>query len=206
MSAEMGVPFEWATAKQTAGNDSFSGDQCLVQPSGGRVLLAVVDGLGHGEKAADVAERAITVLRDHAHEPPDDLLQRCHRKLVGTRGVVMSLASVDVAGRCLTWLGVGNVEGVLLRADAGQRRESLLLRGGIVGYRLPALRPTTIALAPGDVLLLATDGLRSAFAQDVRRGCSAAEIAGDLLARYLRGNDDALVLVARYLGSEPGAP
>ena len=204
--SEMTVPFDWATASQTAGDDPFSGDQCLVQPSGGRVLLAVVDGLGHGEKAAEVAELTIAVLREHAHEQPESLFQRCHRKLVGTRGVVMSLASLDVAGQTLTWLGVGNVEGVLLRADGGQRRESILLRGGIVGYRLPALRPTTIDLTRGDVLLLATDGLRSAFAQDVRSGCSAAEMAGDLLARHLRGNDDALVLVARYLGVEPGAP
>lgn len=206
MSAGSQVPFEWATAVQAASNDPFSGDQYLVQPSGERVLLAVIDGLGHGEKAAEVAEMAIAVLRDHAHEPPEELFRRCHRRLVGTRGVVMSLASVDVADGCLTWLGVGNVEGVLLRADPGQRREAILLRGGIVGYRLPALRPTTIALTRGDVLLLATDGLRSAFAQDVPPGCSAAQMANDLLARYLRGNDDALILVARYLGAEPGAP
>ena len=149
---------------------------------------------------------AIAVLRDHAHEPPEALFQRCHRRLIGSRGVVMSLASVDVADGRLTWLGVGNVEGILLRADVSQRREAILLRGGIVGYRLPALHPTTISLARGDVLLLATDGLRSAFARDIQPGRSAAEMADELLARYLRGNDDALILVARYLGAEPGAP
>ncbi|MDD3824391.1 MAG: SpoIIE family protein phosphatase [Anaerolineae bacterium] len=206
MNAETRVPFDWAAATQAAGNDSFSGDQYLVQPAGDRVLLAVVDGLGHGEKAAEVAEMAIAVLRDHAHEPPEALFQRCHRRLIGSRGVVMSLASVDVADGRLTWLGVGNVEGILLRADVSQRREAILLRGGIVGYRLPALHPTTLSLARGDVLLLATDGLRSAFARDIEPGRSAAEMADDLLARYLRGNDDALILVARYLGAEPGAP
>ena len=58
MNAETRVPFDWAAATQAAGNDSFSGDQYLVQPAGNRVLLAVVDGLGHGEKAAEVAELA----------------------------------------------------------------------------------------------------------------------------------------------------
>lgn len=206
MNAETTVPFEWAVATQAAGNSSLSGDQYLVQPAGDRVLLAVVDGLGHGEKAAEVADMAIAVLRDHAHEAPEALFQRCHRRLIGSRGVVMSLASVEVAGGRMTWLGVGNVEGVLLRADANRRREAILLRGGIVGYRLPALHPTTLSLARGDVLLLATDGLRSAFAQDLDPGRSAADMAGDLLARYLRGNDDALILVARYLGPGPGAP
>ena len=38
----------------------------------------------------------------------------------------------------MTWLGVGNVEGVLLRAALRIARESVLLRGGVAGYQAAA--------------------------------------------------------------------
>ena len=48
----------------------------------------------------------------------------------------------------MTWLGVGNVDGFLLRADNQTKpaHESLFLRGGVVGYQLPSLRPSTLLL------------------------------------------------------------
>ncbi len=203
MIAAPELAFEWSVAGRTADNEKASGDQCLVQAFDNGVLLAVIDGLGHGDKAAEVAETTRQVLAEFAHEPPEALFQRCHRRLVGTRGVVMSLVSVSLPAATLTWLGVGNVESLLLRANPAVRpeRESLLLRGGIVGYRLPNLRPVTLSLARGDLLLMATDGLRSSFGQDPNPQLLTQQIADDLLARYVRGTDDALVLVARYLGT-----
>ena len=62
----------------------------------------------------------------------------------------------------MTWLGVGNVEGVLIRADtrATPAAESVLLRGGVVGYQLPALQASVVPVSRGDLLILATDGIR----------------------------------------------
>jgi phosphoserine phosphatase RsbX len=102
----------------------------------------------------------------------------------------------------LTWLGVGNVEGRLLRADANARRprEEVLLRGGVVGYRLPALQASVIPVAAGDVLILATDGIRAGFADGLKLDEPTRILADKILNRHFKGNDDALVLVARYLG------
>jgi hypothetical protein len=97
---------------------------------------------------------------------------------------------------------VGNVEGILLRAN-GEPRETLLLRGGIVGYRLPNLRPVTLPIVEGDTLVFATDGLRSGFAQDLSLGQTPQAMADRILADYSRGTDDALVLIARYAGRQP---
>ena len=67
--------------------------------------------------------------------------------------------------RKMTWVGVGNVSGFLLRAHPGEGRprEVLLPRGGVVGYRLPTLYSVTVLVAAGDTLLFATDGIRSSF-------------------------------------------
>ena len=38
-----------------------------------------------------------------------------------------------------------------------------MLRGGVVGYSLPALRIATLSVAPGDTLIFATDGIGGSF-------------------------------------------
>jgi negative regulator of sigma-B (phosphoserine phosphatase) len=115
----------------------------------------------------------------------------------------MSLASFSVVTKTMTWLGVGNVKGVLLCSDGrgDHTRERLLLRGGVVGYNLPTLRPSVLPIARGDTLILATDGLRSALVEDLALGDPPQQMADALLDSHRRGTDDAMVLVACYIGS-----
>jgi hypothetical protein len=199
-----GLPaIEWGAAgrARTAGRES--GDRFVVQPFTDGVLVAALDGLGHGARAAAAADAAAALLQRHAHEPVDALVERCHEALGGTRGVVMSLASIHASDRGMTWLGVGNVEGVLARADPGAAppQELLLLRAGVVGEQLPPLQPARLALSGGDLLLFATDGIRSGFAADLPLALGAQRLADRILARNGRESDDALVLVVRFLGA-----
>ncbi len=165
-------------------------------------LVAVVDGLGHGGEAAAAAKIAVSTLEAHAGESVISLLRRCHDVLRTTRGVVMSLASFNMLDGTLTWLGVGDVEGILLRGDpaASPRHESLLLRGGVVGGQLLALSASILALVPGDTLIFATDGIRSEFIEQVTPSDPPQLAADRVVARHAKGTDDALVLVARYTG------
>jgi negative regulator of sigma-B (phosphoserine phosphatase) len=196
---------EWAVAEKALPGEPESGDRYLVKPLPNAVLVAVADGLGHGVEAGAAAGIALATLERHAHEPVVSLLKYCHDSLTGTRGVVMSLARVDGLEGTMTWLGVGNVEGVLLRADAasGPARESLLLGRGVVGGSLPPLRAFLVPVRRGDTLILATDGLRSGFAEGVSPGDGPRQLADRILATHRRGTDDALVLVARYAGAGP---
>src|SRR5438067_1235314 len=75
--------------------------------------------------------------------------------------LAMSVAAISGEGHTMSWLGVGNVEGSLFRRSEGSRpsRESLLLRGGVVGYQLPKLLPSVVPVDPGDTLVFVTDGI-----------------------------------------------
>jgi serine phosphatase RsbU (regulator of sigma subunit) len=174
----------------------------LVEPFPNGALVAVIDGLGHGVEAAAAAQVAIATLRSHAQESPLPLLQRCHETLRRTRGVVLTLASFNTLDETLSWVGVGSVEGVLLRADGntGPAHEEVIVYGGVVGLQIPPMRCAVTPIAPGDTLLLATDGIRSAFADALNLDDSPQRIADSILTRDVKGTDDALVLVARYLG------
>jgi serine/threonine protein phosphatase PrpC len=183
-------------------HEGACGDRHVLQPFAGGALLGVLDGLGHGAEAAEAARRAVAVLERHAQESVIGLTRRCHHELGGTRGAVMSLASFDYQDHSMTWIGVGNVEGVLLHADpaALPQRDILLLRGGLLGYQLPTLYAAVLPLSRGDLLVLATDGIRHDFADQLTGGQAPQQLAERILHQYARGTDDALVLVARYLG------
>jgi len=105
----------------------------------------------------------------------------------------------------MTWLGVGNVQGVLMRYDAkkGNGQESLLLRSGVVGSQLPALQATVLPIVRGDTLFFATDGVRNDFSVSLSARENPQRAADRILEQYRSGNDDALVLVARLTGIVP---
>jgi phosphoserine phosphatase RsbX len=177
-----------------------SGDLSLVKRVGAGTLVAVVDGLGHGEEAASAAHAAVGALDRHSREPLSDLVRRAHEALLGSRGVVLGLAYLDPQSATLTWLGVGNIGGILLRADAGSRpaRVTLVASAGFVGGDPPHPTTRSVPLALGDTVILFSDGVKEAFADSVALNNSPQQIADNVITRHIKGNDDALVLVARY--------
>ncbi len=198
---------DWGVATVALAGETESGDLHLVKRVGRGTLVAVVDGLGHGAEAAAAARAAVAALDQYAEESLQPLVRRCHEALAGSRGVVMSLAYFGGVQPSLTWLGVGNVEGVVLYAAPNARpaRASLVTRGGIVGgSELPQLRPAAVPVAAGDLLIFATDGVRGGFTEGLPTDATPQQLADQILARHGKGTDDALVLVARYAGGGPG--
>jgi serine phosphatase RsbU (regulator of sigma subunit) len=113
----------------------------------------------------------------------------------------MSLASFDVKNNTMTWLGVGNVEGYVIRADPRiHDRPCILMRGGVVGHSLPPLRDETLAINPGDTLVMATDGIKSGFSNTLNPADSPQTIAENVITHFARETDDAMVIVVRWLG------
>jgi len=195
-------PLDWAVAVRALPGEAMCGDAHVVEPTSQGMLLAAVDGLGHGDEAAAAAATAIATIKRYANQPLSSLIHSCHAALMKSRGVVMTLATIHPFERRLTWLGVGNVLATLLRAggETTPRAEFLLLRNGVVGYQLPQLQCRKTEVAPGDLLVLATDGIGEGFVRDVVYNDSPQQIADRILSLHFQGHDDALVLVARWVG------
>ena len=178
-----------------------SGDSHMIKSLKNGILIAVVDGLGHGYEAAAAAKIAIKTLDASADGQIITMVRRCHEALKGTRGVVMSIAFLDLFYKKITWLGVGNIEGMLLRQDTNSviSHERLLLRGGALGYQLPSLKESVIPVIPGDTLIFVTDGIRSSFETCINLSEKPQQIADNIMAQFAKRTDDALVLVVRYI-------
>ncbi|HEV2222650.1 MAG TPA: SpoIIE family protein phosphatase [Candidatus Acidoferrales bacterium] len=202
-----GLPLDCGIAAQTLPGQSESGDKYVIIQSSVGALVAVIDGLGHGEDAATAARVAAETLQENARLPVIPLFRMCHRRLRGTRGVVMSIAMFNPTESTVSWLGVGNVEGVLLHRDSygTVSQEFLSLRGGVVGDHLPNLIATILPVSRGDALVFATDGVRNDFLSGITLGDQVQHAAENILAHHARGTDDALVLVVRYSGLQTEA-
>jgi hypothetical protein len=183
--------------------ESESGDACTVEPFDGGVLVAVVDGTGHGPEAAHAARIAIDAIAGNGAQNLPWLAAHCHERLRGTRGVVAALASVCADGT-VTWAGVGNVEGIVVDRRSGRPRELLMSQAGVLGETLPPLHPRgPVRVVAGDTLVFATDGVEVAALTDLDRDAPPQANADRILAAGCKPTDDALVLVARYGGERP---
>lgn len=192
---------DWGVASKPLTGEVVQGDNCFVHCDASQGLVVVIDALGHGLEAAKTAELAMETVARHAHEPIVSIFEHCHEALRRTRGAAMSAASFRASDGTVTWLGIGNVEGVVVR-NSGNTPEtrSFIVRGGVVGYQLPRLQVSMVEISLGDSLVIATDGLKLDFVTDLKHLGNPQSGANYLLSKYGKANDDALVLIARYVG------
>jgi negative regulator of sigma-B (phosphoserine phosphatase) len=170
--------------------ETENGDLVIVRSEEGRTLLAVVDALGHGRHAAQVADAAAKYLgserlsRGVAH-----LMDGLHAHLRSTRGAAGLICVLS--GGTLEACGVGNVE---MRCE--HARVPIVLTPGIIGGRLRSPRVFSGELGSRDRVVIFTDGVSSRFSLKDVRNLSPADACREILERGRRTHDDATVLVA----------
>lgn len=196
---------EWGAASLPHSGQLESGDAYVVQQRSTGALIAVIDGLGHGAEAAMAARMAVGVIDANPDESPTKLFALCHEALRKSRGVVMSITSIDSTQGVVSSIGIGNVEAFIVHADPDSKpaTEAAMLVGGVVGFSLPdsrRLRPSVAQILPKDLVILATDGIVPTFLEGVNLEDSPQAIAEHILSEFGTKTDDALVVVARYLG------
>jgi hypothetical protein len=170
------------------------GDAFLVESSPDETLVvAVVDGLGHGAEANTAAEAAVTAIRGALGLSVAEILRRCDAALRETRGAAIGLLKLDASGTG-EFCGIGNVE---VQALAG-RPPGVFCLAGIVGHNLRTIRAMPFTMQRGDIYCVHSDGVSSRADQ---RGCLPG--APDAVARRIvetcgRSHDDATAVVVGF--------
>ncbi len=187
---------EFGIVERPCLGETVSGDACFVREYEGQTLIAVVDGLGHGPRAASVARKTTGYLEEHYREELTELIQGCHQALKGTRGIAIGLVRIDHGRATLTYVGIGNVE---MRV-VGEKSHSLVSMPGIVGYHVRKIRPEETAYHPGDLVIMHSDGVSAKFSLAQYPGLrqkAPQQIAEAIFRDYARGHDDATIVVGR---------
>lgn len=160
------------------------------------LAVAVVDGLGHGPKAAEAAHAAIESFHRSIREVgPARAIEMAHQALLSTRGAVMAVACIDARAQTLRFAGLGNISAVVYSQGASTRLGST---DGTVGYGVRKARESSVAWAPRSTLIMNTDGLSSRWSLTKHPGllaCHPVLIAAVLHREFARNTDDATVVV-----------
>lgn len=177
--------------------ESRSGDAALVRRDGDWALFAVVDALGHGAKAADVADLAIVHLDQvrFAEREVGEIVAGLGDALRGTRGAAGLVCLWHAPTQRLSGCGVGNVE---LRAVG--TRVSAPLSPGVLGAPIRRLQRFEATLHAPTTIFLCSDGVSSRISlqEIVVPGLDAVGLCDSALAVGRKEHDDAAVLVARF--------
>lgn len=180
----------------TIRGETVSGDSWSCLRFDHSMAVAVVDGLGHGPKAAEAAHAAIEAFHRSVREVgPARAIQVAHQALLSTRGAVMAVACIDAQAQTLRYAGLGNISAVVHRHGVAARLGST---DGTVGYGVRNARESVAAWMPRSTLILNTDGLSSRWNLSEHPGllaCHPVLIAAVLHRDFARNKDDATVVV-----------
>jgi anti-sigma regulatory factor (Ser/Thr protein kinase) len=189
---------EVAVLARACQGEAVIGDDALFVRRGDGLLLAVADGLGHGESAHEASHLAIAALRGSSSTSPRELLEVCQEALARTRGAVIAVVFVADDGSELVHAGVGNIGCHLYCNRSSLRFASASGFVGRPGHR-GRIREERAQLGGRHVVLMHSDGLPSRV--DLSEEAALLRepplvIAHRLIADHGRPDDDALVLVA----------
>ncbi len=217
---DIAVRYRPASSHALVGGDWYD---AFEQPDGA-TLLVIGDVVGHNVEAASAMAQLRSAVRTLAYDRPDSpagTLERVDRVLAGLH--VGTLATALVArleapggdgSRVLRWSSAGHLPPLLLHPD-GRSRLLETPAERLLGIEEPTQRTDHEAvIAPGDTVLLCTDGLAEAGRVGIDEGLAriAAALAdlgalppGALCDRLLsrlvpdRAEDDVAVLAVRCL-------
>lgn len=184
---------------------SICGDSFVVEEREGEVLAAVIDGLGHGYESSVAAVRAVEVIREHAGLSVGAILQRCHQELRPTRGAAIGVIKVAANGEG-EFCGIGNIE---VQSLHGQP-PSIFCLAGIVGHNMRTSKVMRVAMKPGDIYCLMSDGVST---RGDLKSCLPGPpeaVARRIVEHWGRDHDDATALIlgfgdAALLADQPAA-
>jgi hypothetical protein len=188
------------TAERPKAGATISGDSYLIKNGGPTALVAVIDGLGGGEAAAEAARRAYAAIESHVEQPLNVIMQAAHHACMGTRGAVVGLLRLDLETRQASYVGVGNI-GIHV---VSQHTIKPLSRNGIVGYRMPTLMEQHATYDIGDTFIMFSDGISMRFvdAPLMHEGLEPQPLADRIMASFGKSIDDVTVVVVKTVDDQ----
>ena len=177
--------------------EKVSGDAVVIRPLEGGLFAAIVDVLGHGPEAHELALIIGEYLSRYPSSDIAGLMKRLHQHVKGTRGAVVGLCAIDEAAGRAVYAGTGNT---VLRCF-GKTETRLVSLDGVLGQNMRTPRPQTLELEAGDLIVLYTDGVRDRFTSDEYPSIfhhAPKDVARTIVERFGKDYDDAACIAVRY--------
>jgi anti-sigma regulatory factor (Ser/Thr protein kinase) len=176
--------------------ERFSGDQVFFDHSEQVQRAALIDGLGHGMGAYEVAMRARRLLAEEFDVDPVRAVERLGHGLKGSLGAAAAVVYFRAEERTLEFAGVGNVS---LR-HLGGRAISFHYAEGVLGGRMRTPTIQSMVMGPTDLVVMHSDGVSDRLARipaSDTRFQKPQDFARAIVEKYGKSHDDASCIVLR---------
>ncbi len=191
-------PLDIGGASRAHPGMAHNGDGMLIKTWESHALVAVVDGLGHGQYAHRATKKALAYLETHYRLPLKALFQGVGRECIATRGCVMAIARFDWEAGAVRHASIGNVD---TRVVGTPEPLKLVGRRGVLGARAPTPAVNSGPWDPASSkMVMYSDGISSRWDwRDLAdmSGDGAQATANAMLARLGKDQDDATVVVIK---------
>lgn len=199
-------PLSFGVASRAYGNMKFNGDSYVVKRWDKFALIALIDGLGHGQYAQIAAQTAREYIENHYDQPLEAIFRGAGRACRATRGVVMALARFCWKNGPIkiNFASIGNIEAKVYGSPAPM---NFITQRGVVGLNAPNPHIAESNWSPDYVLVLHTDGIPAKWRWSdfpELAEATAARAARCLLEELAKGDDDATVMVVRKATARNG--
>lgn len=172
---------------------TFNGDAYLIKTWDSHVLIALIDGLGHGEEAAAASSVARNFVDERFTLDIKEIISGLHERLRRTRGAAVGLLRIDQAEKKFAFCGVGNIE-VRVLSEPSMHPLSV---EGVVGMNRIRIKKFEYSYNSLKAIILYSDGISSNF--DFPGSISLVDpqkTADSILSQWRSEWDDATIIVA----------
>jgi len=183
---------------QAKSGEAVCGDAWAVLPGQGRIVVFVVDGLGHGPDAAAAARAAIESVEKNAHRAAPDMMDAVHNAMRPTRGGAGAVALLQPDKELCTFCGIGNIA-ASIRANGATR--SMVSHNGTLGHQVRKIQDFQYPFPKGSLLIMHSDGIATHWDLADYPGIEArhpAFVSAALFRDHSRGRDDLTALALRH--------
>ena len=158
--ADSGQVFEYATYGRPCAGERLSGDVALAVNVGDSLLVVLIDVLGHGPEAHELARKMAAYIEEKPVAVPSTMIENLDQVFKGSRGSVAGCAVLDAHSETLSFAGIGNP---IFRILSSSRTVTLPVSGGIIGAGVRTPVNHRARLLPGDLLVGCSDGVSESF-------------------------------------------
>lgn len=192
----MRLRLEAAARVRPLPGEAGAGDAAVIRELPDGLLIGMIDVLGHGPEAHEVAVRIAEFLRASPVTDPAALMSGLHERLRGTRGAAAGLCRIDDETGQLTYVAHGNTRARRL----WPKPTRLISRDGLIGTAIRQHQPQVLQLETGDVLLFYTDGVGDRFDLDDYRPAisdTPRALAHNVIELFGKAHDDAACIALK---------
>lgn len=178
--------------------EEFSGDKVVMYQDSERMLLAIIDGLGHGPSAHQMSKFIAEKLNTLSHSlSPDDMLNALNQCCTPSIIAAVGIGVVDKRQQTFTFSAIGNISAYILSHNSF----AYVSRDGSIGNNMRKPYSQTKALLPGDIIVLHSDGIMSRLYSQHDSAMLRLEpeyIIEYIYTHFYKDYDDASCIVYRY--------